>query len=223
VRIGLLFVPKRSNGIRPAQFKKAAPEGPSGKRAYQQHDFYFRERDICRTARTAEDLEFLYGPRNLDAPNRSSHYLENNLPPRDVELGRLIGRDEHIAQLWMRLADSFSPVKVLSGLGGVGKISIAYTFAERLIYQAPPYIDRLVWLGAKPETFAALSGRVIPTARVDFDTIDTLLVQLLMETGCPPEQIPEQPSRDQLMGVAQYHLAAFSYLLVVDNVDTLPD
>jgi tetratricopeptide (TPR) repeat protein len=134
----------------------------------------------------------------------------------------LVGRDVEIAQLWAWLADNFSPIKILSGVGGVGKTSIAYTFAERLIDQAPPYIDKVLWLGAKSETFLPLKAQLTAT-RVDFQNVDELLLVTLWETGCPANQVPEQPSRDQLMNLAQEHLSEHNYLLVIDNVDTLGD
>jgi hypothetical protein len=111
----------------------------------------------------------------------------------------------------------------LSGLGGVGKTSIAFTFAERLISQPPSYIDRLVWLGAKEETFSPLGDEFLPTSRFDFDEIDEFLVQLLLQLGCPINQVPDEPSRQQLMYLVQQHLGAFSYFLIVDNADTFSD
>jgi hypothetical protein len=52
-QMGLLFIPKRPEGTRPAQFKKSAPANDKSQMAYRQNDFYFRERDICRPAKTA--------------------------------------------------------------------------------------------------------------------------------------------------------------------------
>jgi len=44
-----------------------------------------------------------------------------------------------------------------------------------------------------------------------------------MESGCPPEQIPESPSLDELLRLGVEHLTAFNYLIVLDNLDTLSD
>jgi hypothetical protein len=41
--------------------------------------------------------------------------------------------------------------------------------------------------------------------------------------GCPPEQIPEKPSREELMTLSQEHLRFHNYILILDNVDTLND
>lgn len=221
-QLGILFIPKRPEGFKPASFKKDAPERENGVRAYRQNDFYFRERDNCRAAKTPEDYEFLFSQRLIEVPYRRKKFIENNLPPRDQELKQLIGREDELATLWSWLPDIFSPVKILSGLGGVGKTSIAYTFAERLLYQSPEYIDKVLWLGAKTETYLGLRGNFSDT-RLDFTTIDELLVNIILEAGCPPELIPERPSRQELMTLAQHHLAFHSYVLIIDNVDTLND
>lgn len=223
VPLGLLFVPKRPERVLPAQFKKDAPESATGKKAYRQHEFFLRERDTCRRAVSPEDLEFLYGPRRLDEIPNARRLLDHNLPSRDPELELLIGRESEIAELWMWLADAFSPVKILSGVGGVGKTSIAFTFAERLVYAASSYFDRVLWLSAKSETFSPTIGRDVPTTRHDFGTIDALLVGILLESGCPTEQIPDDPSRDALLTLCQQHLSAYSYVLFIDNVDSLDD
>ncbi|WP_084302584.1 RNA-binding domain-containing protein [Bradyrhizobium sp. WSM2254] len=222
IQLGILFVPKRSTGVKPAAFKKDAPERENGLRAYRLDEFYFRERDNCRAAKAPEDFEFLFSQRLIDVPYRRKKFIENNLPPRDQELKHLIGREEQLTELWSWLPDVFSPVKILSGLGGVGKTSIAYTFAERLLYQSPEYIDKILWLGAKTETYLGLRGTFADT-RLDFETIDELLTNIILEAGCPPEQVPEKPSRQELMTLAQHHLGFHSYILVIDNVDTLND
>lgn len=222
-KLGLLYVPKRAENAKPLQFKKAAPATDKGDRAYSQHDFYMRERDNCRKAVTPEDFEFLFGARNLNPALFRTVNLDHNLPPRDYDLKQLYGRDSEITQIWSWLADNFSPVRILCGLGGVGKTSIAYTFSERLTYSAPPYINKLVWLGAKERGYSPLIGKEIELARFDFSNIEELLKRLLSETGCPQEQIPTQPSREELLGLAQQHLGMYNYFLVIDNVDTLPD
>jgi tetratricopeptide (TPR) repeat protein len=223
ISVGLLLIPKRSNRVRPAQFKKTAIKSPTGKVAYEQNDVYFRQLDNCKKAITAEELEFLFSSRELDVISTGSRIIENNLPARDIELSKFVGRDKEMYELWIWLGDAFSPVKILSGLGGVGKTSIAYTFSERLIYEAKSNIDRVIWLGAKEESFSAIKAKMMPLQRVDFRTIDNVLEELLQESGCPAQQIPENPSRDQLMHLVKEHLSLFSYMLILDNVDSLSD
>ena len=222
-KFGLLFIPKRPQEIKPVQFKKDAPDNGRGGRAYRQNDFYLRERDNCRTASTVEDFEFVFSQRYLQQDEVRPSALDHNLPPRDYDFVNLIGREAELSLLYGWLPDAFRPLIILCGVGGVGKTSIAYDFAERIVYQAPKYIDKLIWLGAKQFGFGPLSSQEYKLPRVDFSNIDQLLLQLLLETGCPANQIPEQPSRDQLLNLAQEHLSGHQYLLVIDNVDSLED
>ncbi len=221
--LGLLFIPRRKVGERPAQFKKDAPESDQGARAYRKGSFYRRERDQCIPAESPEDYEFLYGSRELGYTLVVSDFIDNNLPARDQEFTSLIGREEHISTLWSWLSDSFSPIKILSGLGGVGKTSIAFTFAERLIFKRGTLLDRVIWLGAKTETYSGELDRFVAVARTDFNDVDQLLESILLETGCPREQIPDSTSRDDLLELCVEHLASHRYLLIVDNVDSMPD
>ena len=222
-RLGLLYIPRRRLGVTPAQFKKNAPESGFGKAAYSKDDYYFRERDRCIPAKTPDNFEFLYGSRQFDYVSVADDFIENNLPARDQDFTRLIGRDDQLAQLWSWLADSFSPIKILSGLGGVGKTSIVYTFAERLIFRRGVALDRVVWLGAKSETFSGELDRFVPVARTDFVTIEQLLYNILFETGCPKSAIPEDATEENLLELCREHLAVHRYLLIVDNVDSLTD
>jgi hypothetical protein len=221
--LGLLFIPKRSENFRPAQFKKSAPRSETGKVAYNQNDIYFRQRDSCKPAVTSEELEFVFGPRETDFSVPPPKVIENNLPPRDVDLSQFYGRDRELRELWLWLSDNFSPVRIVSGLGGVGKTSLVYTFAERLIYHSHAGIDRVIWLGAKPETWSGSKGSFIKSSRVYFTDITEALKQILMESGCPSEQMPEEPSLDELLKLGLEHLATFNYLIVLDNLDSLSD
>lgn len=225
IALGLLFIPRRPDRAAPLQFTRAAPPNSYGKMAYAAGDFYLRERDICRPAKRGEDFQFLFVNREqfLVGMSPLAKPTDNNLPPRDHDLGRFIGRDVEISHLWSWLADPYSPVKVLSGLGGVGKTSLAYTFAERLVYQASNFFDKVVWLGAKQTTYSALKGQRVLTQRVDFGTVDSFFIELLLEVGCPASEIPESPARRQLLDLADEHLRAYSYLIIIDDVDTLDD
>lgn len=221
--LGILYIPKRPFGLKPAQFKKNAPENAYGKKAYSKDDFYLRERDRCIPSRTPEDFEYLYSTREVDYSLSTNEVIDNNLPSRDQEFTGLIGRDEQITKLWSWLSDGFSPIKILSGLGGVGKTSIAYSFAERLIFKRGTSIDRIVWLGAKVETFSGELNRFVATSRTDFATVNELLVNILLETGCPKTLIADDISDEHLLELCSEHLSAHRYLLLVDNVDSMKD
>ena len=122
IDVGLLFIPKRLPGENPSQFKKNATANTYSRKAYNQNDFYFRHRDTCVPAQTPEDFEFLYSDRSISEVPKFNAGLENNLPTRDPDLVELRGRDVEITSLWRWLSDKFSPVHILSGLGGLGRV-----------------------------------------------------------------------------------------------------
>jgi tetratricopeptide (TPR) repeat protein len=221
-KLGLLFIPQRPPSQNPAQFKKDAPSGRS-KPAYKARTFYMRERDTCRCAESPEDFEFLYGPRQAGSTVAVLAQIESNLPPREPDFDGLIGREEELMALWNWLSDSFSPIKIICGLGGLGKTSLVYTFAERLLKSYATDFDRMIWLSAKDRTFSAERNQEVPTQRLDFTNIEELLRQILLESGCPEEQMPEDADRDTLLQMSKDHLSHFSYIIIVDNVDTLSD
>jgi tetratricopeptide (TPR) repeat protein len=92
-----------------------------------------------------------------------------------------------------------------------------------LIYNTATSFDRVIWLGAKVATFSGSQNVDVALPRTDFDTVEALLTQILLESGCPPEQLPDNPSQDELSELAVEHLKAYKYLLLIDNADTLPD
>src|SRR5262249_43713861 len=103
-KVGLLYIPKRSEDREPAQFLRDAPQSSTGKRAYKQRDIYFRDRHECRPAEKAEDYTFLCTPgrrkfvEGVEAV--SPCLLGNNLGPRDPGFIRFVGREDYLLELW---------------------------------------------------------------------------------------------------------------------------
>ncbi len=226
VAVGVLFIPKRPATVLPLQFRRDAPLNTANQRAYRQGEFYIRERDACCPARTPAQYEFLFSERQrslLGYTSRKMQFLQHNLPERDAELGRLVGRDAEQASLWEWLADQVSHIKLICGLGGVGKTALAYTFCEKFVYAAPQQFDKLIWLGAKVNTFTAIKDRLRRTARVDFSDIDSFMKSMLLEIGCPPTELSEEASQEKLQKLCIDHLSTYKYFIVVDDLDTLPD
>jgi hypothetical protein len=226
IPVGLLFIPRRSPTLPPAQFRRDSPRNDYNKYAYRGGEFYIRERDNSKPASKPDEFEFLFSDvrRSIFVAIQSSKtLLENNLPPREAELVKFIGREEELTKLWSWLVDAFDPIKLISGLGGLGKTSLAYTFAERFVYQAPRPFEKLIWLGAKTHTFRATRNAYIDTARVDFSRIDEFLCGLLSETGCPDSDISRTKGLIELKELTLDHLQTYRYLLVVDDIDTLSD
>lgn len=225
IKIGLLFIPKRPDSTLPAQFLRNAPETETGNKAYKTHDIYFRQGSECKPAVSSDDYSFLcsQGRRQFthikDVP--FIPVLDNNLGPRDPGLIRFIGREKYLQRLWRWLCDRYSPCKLLAGLGGVGKTSIAREFTEEITKNCPFGFERVVWLSAKKQFFTAILGKYQPTTRVDFTDTDTLLKAILLEVGWPENQIDAEWTREELIDEIIETLTEIPVFLVIDDVDSL--
>jgi tetratricopeptide (TPR) repeat protein len=224
-RIGLLFVPQRPDHTSPAQFTKAAPSSLTGKKAYAQGDIYFRQSDECIPAKSSEDLTFLcaQGRRRFveSALVSISNPLSNNLRERDPGFIKFVGRDEYLQSLWHWLLDRYSPGKLLAGVGGIGKTTIAREFAEQLTKSSPFGFERIIWFSAKKRFYTAVLGKYVPTMRVDFADTATLLRALLLELGCPESMVDPEWTTDELIDEVIDSLKLIPSLVVVDDVDSL--
>lgn len=224
--VGLLYIPQRPDETTPVQFIRNAPKTDTGKQSYKKGDIYFRQRDECRSAENSEELAFLFtrGRRQFVEPMVVGFdaVLDNSLPPRDPFLIRFIGREEYIRHLWRWLLDRYNPVKLLAGLGGVGKTSIARAFAEELTRNAPSGIEKIVWLSAKRKTYAAVLGKLVLTTRVDFSDTYSMMCALLLELGYKESDIDPEWTREELTDSLLEALMIFPCVLFVDDVDTLP-
>lgn len=225
IKVGLLFIPKRPDSKAPAQFVRDAPVTDKGRMAYKKSDFYFRQGSESKPAVSAEDLSFLCsaGRRQFalvkDVP--FIPVLENNLGPRDPEFIRFIGREDYLQKLWRWLYDKYSPCKLLAGLGGVGKTTIAREFTDDITKQCPFGFERVIWLSAKKQYYASILGEFKPATRVDFTNTDTLLKAILSEVTWPDNQIASDWTRNELMDELIATLIEIPVFVVIDDVDSL--
>jgi hypothetical protein len=227
-RLGLVFVPQRPDSLEPAQFLKDAPPKPDGKRAYKHKTIYFRQGDENVPAETSADLMFLcaQGRRQIVDTNviGLSTLLDNNLGARDAGFIRFIGREEYLGKLWVWLCDRFHFVKLVSGLGGVGKTTLAREFCEDVIRSSPMGLERVIWLSAKTQFYVAVRGKQQPTTRVDFIDVDSLLRALLLELAYTEEMVSPEWVHEELVEKVIEALQVIPALVVVDDIDTLaPD
>ncbi|TIN98514.1 MAG: hypothetical protein E5Y06_00800 [Mesorhizobium sp.] len=217
----LVYVPRRSNST-PVFFAKGASEA-NGKPAFRKNDVWFRDGHRNQLlAERPEKIGFVTGPRELDfrvLPAHASHTL-HNLPPRDPNLLKFIGRDEYISKLWAWEGDLRDPIRVLSAIGGSGKTAIAYEFCEQLLVSAATRYDKIVWLTAKSQTFAALLQNYVSTTRTDFLDVDTLCNAILLELACTEEDLAELGPTDK-ESYLEMLLTDLGVFLVIDDVDSL--
>ena len=224
-KIGLLLVPQRPDDKQPAQFLKAAPESETGKRAYGGEDIMFRDGHECRPAKFAEEFNALcsQGRRHFLPPQQTvdrTSVLDNNLGPRDPGFIRFIRREQYMTALWKWLCDRYAPGKLLAGVGGVGKTTLAREFAEDAIRGSPMGFERVIWLSAKKRFYTASTDNYVLATRVDFSDTDSLLRSLLYELGHKEEMIDPEWGRPELMDEVIASLKIIPSLVIVDDVDS---
>jgi hypothetical protein len=223
--IGLIYIPRRPDEKQPAQFHKNSHTSRTGKMAFREGDIYSREGSECKPAKKVEDFTFLFskGHRRINYPDiyAEDPIIDNNLEARDPGFIKFIGREEYLVKLWRWLFDKHTPVKLLTGLGGVGKTTIAREFAEELRLKAPLPFDRIVWLSAKKQFFIAIEEDYISTTRVDFTDLNTLLAKILEELAWPREKIDPDWTREELIENVINTLIELPVFLIIDDIDSL--
>lgn len=224
-RTGLVYIPQRQDDKDVAQFKSDATPSSTGKQAFKKNEIYFRSNDECRAATTPEDFAFLCagGRRKFNAAEGGSYTkpLLNNFGPRDPGFIEFIGREDYLKKLWMWLLDKYAPIKLLAGLGGVGKTAIAREFSEILAHTPPSGFEKIIWLSAKKQFYTAVLGKFTPVTRVDFDNVLSLLKSLLTELGTLTDELAEEDDRQILTESVIETLKIIPAFLVIDDIDSL--
>ncbi len=226
LKIGLLFIPQRPDDKSPAQFLKDAPQSDTGRKAYKDGDILFRDGHECRPARTADELTFLCSQRrrHFVAPKDEVGFtsvLDNNLGSRDPSFVKFIGRGALLSDLWRWLCDQYTPVKILAGLGGVGKTTLAREFADDIVRSSPMGFERVIWLSAKKRFYVPSLDNYVLATRVDFSDTDTLLRALLIQLGYNEENIDPEWARSALIDEVIEALRVIPSFLIIDDVDSL--
>lgn len=225
VSIGLLHVPRRPTGAPPVRFRKKGPTKPNGGRCFAE-ETYVRFRDECRPATaTSEDWQFLHSDRS--PPDVSTAFkrreVQSHLPARDPDLIEFVGREQPLASLRSWLTDKRSPIRLVSGIGGVGKTTLAYRFAEEVVDTGAGEVEWVIWLTAKQQTYSALRGRMVPLAKVDFTDLESLLHEFLriLSYDITPGEDDDELTLTELLDRAVEALSTYTCLLVVDDIDSL--
>jgi hypothetical protein len=220
-QVGLLFIPMRSEDKPPIQFLKGAPELGPKRGAFAKGDIFARIDDACVPVQSdLQGLQFICSRRNFQERLERTA-LENNLPARDPNFIRFVGRTHYMLQLWSWLTDRHAPVKVLTALGGSGKTTIAYEFCRQLISSPPAWTRKLIWLTAKKRAYSAVRGEYVSVTRTDFESVDGLLGVLAQELGVTPAEIADTDDVDGLLDLVLEGLTTFPSIVIVDDVDSL--
>jgi hypothetical protein len=222
--VGLLLVPRRATGAPPVKFRKKGPEKATGRPAFLA-EIYVRVRDECRPAtNTHDDWLFLHSdrsaPETFDGDRRPA--VATYMPARDPDLVEFVGREEQLATLRSWITDWRSPVRLLTGIGGLGKTTLAYRFAEEEVETGGGNIEWVIWLTAKQQTYSALQGKLVATGNVDFTSLDELLGEILRILSHELPQSDEEHTLDETVDRTVEALSIIPCLIVVDDIDSLP-
>jgi hypothetical protein len=136
------------------------------------------------------------------------------LPPKAYH--RLIGRYDQMETIMNALRDpKGKPMTAVIGLGGIGKTALAYEAVERSRDEA--LFEHVVWSSAKPEYFVGETAFKTGVSDYNFDT-------LLGDIGrqCDRIDIPQMPP-DQKQAAVKYLLSKKRVLIVMDNLETVPE
>jgi hypothetical protein len=225
-QVGVLLIPRRSPDAQPVKFRKDGPEKPAGGKSFSK-DTYVRVRDECRpAAASSDDWKFLHSDRTPPgcATTPRPRPINSNLKARDQELIEFVGREDSLAELRTWLTDVKALVRLITGIGGLGKTTLAYRFAEEVTETKASSIEWVIWLTAKEQTYSALRGQMVPTGKVDFDDLRTLYHALLKALSHEFPIADDEPDIDELTDRVVEALSTYSCLVVVDDIDGLsPD
>ncbi len=223
----MLHVPRRSSNI-PLFLRKDAKRYRNGKKAYSAKSIYFRDGAKSTPAVEPNQLEFLFDTRKRSVSKPTdvsfSTILMNNLRGKDPSLIEFVGRNSYLSQLWFWLLDRYVPVRIVTGIGGVGKTTLVRHFAEAVLDRAPLGFEQVVWLTAKRVHFRALKGTTENAASFEaphFHDTRSFLISLLSAIVYAEGQFDNETEHDELLALLAATLAESPAFIVVDDIDTL--
>jgi hypothetical protein len=222
VLLGVLLVPRRENNRIPVRFLKDGPIKPNGGKCFNK-ETYVRIRDECRpAASTSSDWKFLHSDRAPSEYGKLTRAkLPSTLPARDPDLIEFLGREEPLTRLRDWIGDSRSPIRLITGIGGLGKTTLAYRFTEEVTDLGAGALEQVIWLAAKVRTYSALKGEMVAVGRVDFDDLKTLhraiLRALYYDIETDEQDYEAQDFEERIIEA----LSIVPALIVVDDIDSL--
>ncbi|MCV2893653.1 ATP-binding protein [Lentibacter sp. XHP0401] len=155
--------------------------------------------------------------------------VEGLIPPSNAQIKRFIGRVEAMAELFDWIYNSDEPRTYLYGKGGSGKTTIAREFAKLVksagkglqIECADP-VDIVLFLSAKEKELSSPNAEVVDLSDPDFHDELSLLSQIVKLSGGEVDiGDAEVAELKDYRRTVQEYLDHFSYLIVLDDVDTL--
>ncbi|TCQ12578.1 putative DNA-binding protein [Rhizobium sp. PP-F2F-G36] len=222
ISVGLLLIPRRETNQVPVRFLKDGPIKPNGSKCFNK-ETYVRIRDECRpAANTSSDWTFLHSDRA--PPQRTATArakLPSTLPARDPDLIEFLGREEPLTRLRDWIGDPRSPIRLITGIGGLGKTTLAYRFTEEVSDLGAGALEQVIWLAAKVRTYSALKGEMVAVGRVDFDDLNSLHRAVLRALSYDFETDEQEYEAEDCEERIIEALSIVPALIVVDDIDSL--
>ena len=155
--------------------------------------------------------------------------VDGLIPPSTGQIKRFIGRVEAMTELFDWLHNSDEPRTYLYGKGGSGKTTIAREFGKLvksagkgLQIECTDPVDIVLFLSAKEKELSSPTAEIVDISDPDFHDELSLLSQIVKLSGGAVDIGEEEVAelKDYRMTVQKY-LDHFSYLIILDDVDTL--
>ncbi|MCB0168216.1 MAG: DUF1492 domain-containing protein [Anaerolineae bacterium] len=171
--------------------------------------FYRRRREALRALAELADT--------LETDIRTTHVtrLKSRLEPPSYH--QLFGATDLRHKL-VQLLRSQPDIKLfcLTGIGGIGKTSMADAIARDLVDQGS--FEEIVWITARQQRLAPW-GEIQPTEKPVL-TAEQFIQALDLQLRDQP--VPPQPI-DQLLPALKLRMARQSHLIILDNLETIAD
>lgn len=162
-----------------------------------------------------DDIDIKTFEERIKIPKESLFVkIPNNLPRIDYEF---IGREKELEILIENLSPaSRAYVLSITGVGGVGKSSLAIEVARKCIELC--LFDAVIWSSTKKEMLIDNKIRKSEFVRSNLDGLVTKIIEVL-----DPELSNNLPSMQQQIAKAKKLLSINKALLIVDNMETVDD